>query len=269
MKCSGISTKQYGPWAIVTGASDGIGKAFATELAQKGFSLVLAARRIELLEQLGKDLSEKHGIEYKALGLDFSLPNATESLVAQTAGLDIGLLIASAGFGTSGTFIDSPITEELSMLDVNCRSVLSLTHHFGNIFRQQKRGGIVLLSSIVAFQGAPRAAHYAATKAFIQTLAEGLRAEMKPFGVDILSVAPGPVDSGFGSRANMNMGKGVAKPEVIARSALAALGKRTTVRPGFISKFLGYSISAAPRFIRVMIMDNVMGNMTKHQKNSP
>jgi short-subunit dehydrogenase len=266
MQYSGISTKKYGAWAIVTGASDGIGKAFAIELAAKGFSLVLAARRLELLEQLGKDLSTKYGIEYQALSLDFSLPTATESLVAQTAGLDIGLVVAAAGFGTSGRFIDVSVTEELSMLDVNCRAVISLTHHFGNIFRNQKRGGIILLSSLVAFQGAPRAANYAATKAFIQTFAEGLSLEMKPFGVDILSVAPGPVNSGFGSRANMKIGGGAAKPDVIARGALAALGKRTTVRPGFISKFLGYSISAAPRFIRVMIMTAIMGSMTKHQK---
>lgn len=266
MKCSEISTKKYGPWAIVTGASDGIGKAFALELASKGFSLILVARRLELLEQLGKELAAKHGTEYKALSIDFSLPIATESLVAQTAGLDVGLLVAAAGFGTSGRFIDIPITQELSMVDVNCRAVISLTHHYANVFRKKKKGGIILFSSLVAFQGAPRAANYAATKAFIQTFAEGLRVEMKSFGIDVLSVAPGPVYSGFGARANMEIGARATKPDVIARVALTALGKRATVRPGFISKFLGYSLSAAPRFIRIRIMKNIMDRMTKYQK---
>ncbi len=148
---------------------------------------------------------------------------------------------------------------------MNCRAVVSLTHHYGNLFRNQKRGGIILFGSLVGFQGAPRAANYAATKAYIQTLAEGLRVEMKPFGVDVLSVAPGPVHTGFATRAKMNLGNGAEKPEVIAKGALAALGRRATVRPGFLAKFLGYSLSTAPRFIRVMIMTAIMGGMTKQQ----
>jgi short-subunit dehydrogenase len=261
----GNKKQKYGEWAIVTGASDGIGKACAIELAKSGYKVVLAARRKELLEQLSAELSTKYGVQCLVVAGDLSLQSDIEKLTQQTSALNVGLLIAAAGFGTSGRFIDVPIAEELSMLDVNCRAVVSLTHHYGNLFRNHKRGGIILFGSLVGFQGAPRAANYAATKAYIQTLAEGLRVEMKPFGVDVLSVAPGPVNTGFATRAKMNLGSGAEKPEVIAKGALTALGNRATVRPGFIAKFLGYSLSTAPRFIRVMIMTAIMGGMTKQQ----
>jgi short-subunit dehydrogenase len=261
----GNKKQKYGEWAIVTGASDGIGKACATQLAKSGYKVVLAARRKELLEQLSAELSTKYGVQCLVVAGDLSREGDIANLIQQTNALNVGLLVAAAGFGTSGRFIDAPIAEELSMLDVNCRAVVSLTHHYGNLFRNQKRGGIILFGSLVGFQGAPRAANYAATKAYIQTLAEGLRVEMKPFGVDVLSVAPGPVHTGFATRAKMNLGNGAEKPEVIAKGALAALGNRATVRPGFIAKFLGYSLSTAPRFIRVMIMTAIMGGMTKQQ----
>lgn len=257
------SIKKYGQWAIITGASDGIGKAFAVELAARGFSLVLVARRHELLEQLGKELSGKHGIECKAISLDLSLPTATESLAAQTATLDVGLLVAAAGFGTSGPFVNVPLVDELSMIDVNCRVVVEQTHVFANRFKTRGRGGIILFSSLVGFQGVPRAANYAATKAFIQTLVEGLRYELRPEGIDILSVAPGPINSGFGARANMKMGNG-GTPEIVAKESLKALGNKTTVRPGFLSKFLEFSLTL-PRPMRTWIMARVMAGMTKHQ----
>src|SRR5205823_9088379 len=103
-----------------------------------------------------------------------------------TSDLDVGLLVAAAGFGTSGAFIDSPLEEELGMFDVNCRAVTTLAHHFGNRFAKARRGGMVLMSSLLAFQGVPGFANYAATKAYVQSLAEGLRLELSPLGVDVV-----------------------------------------------------------------------------------
>lgn len=257
--------KKYGGWAVVTGASDGIGKAFATSLAAAGFSLVLVARRAELLDRLGRELGAKYGVEFKVVAADLARPMDVDAVLDATGDLDVGLFVASAGFGTSGRFVESAITEELTMVDVNCRAVLAMTHEFASRFRKKGRGGIVLLSSLVAFQGVARAAAYAATKAFVQTFAEGLRIEMKPFGVDVLSVAPGPVGTGFGKRADMNLGDGAEKPETVAAASLAALGRRTTVRPGFLAKFLELSLKPLPRFGRVRMMSFVMGGMTKHQ----
>lgn len=257
--------EKFGQWAVVTGASDGIGKAFAEKLAELGFSLVLVARRRDRLEQLNLELAKKFGNECKVVSADLASPTGVDLVIEQTQNLDVGLLVGAAGYGTSGAFVDANLQDELAMIDVNCRAVVQLAHHFANRFKIRGRGGLVLMSSIVAFQGVPRATNYAATKAFIQSFAEGLRVELRPHNVDVLAVAPGPIRSGFEQRANMKMNK-AQTPDVVAKGALAALGKRTTTRPGWLSKFLGYSLSTAPRWGRVKMMAAIMGGMTKHQK---
>ncbi len=187
------------------------------------------------------------------------------ALVDAIKDLDIGLFAAVAGYGTSGEFIRNSISEEVNMIDVNCRAVIEQVHYFAKMFAQKKRGGIILMGSLVGFQGVPNSANYAATKAFIQTFAEGLHFELKPYGVDVLAVAPGPVDSGFAKRADMRMGQ-AASPMEIGSGAVAALGKRITVRPGFLSKFLGWSLATLPRVWRVIAMKSIMGKFTAHKK---
>jgi uncharacterized protein len=254
--------QRYGPWAVVTGASDGIGRAFAQCLAEGGFGVVLVARREDVLQDLAKQLKQTHGAEAIVVAADLREPSGVDAIVAQTAHLEVALFVAAAGFGTSGRFIDAALEAELEMIDVNCRAVAALSHHFGARFAQQRRGGMVLFSSIVAFQGVPRATNYAATKAYVQSLAEGLRVELAPFGVDVLSSAPGPVRSGFAKRANMVLGA-TAEPAVVARVSLAALGRVGTTRPGFLSKVLGWSLALLPRWARVRLMATIMAGMTR------
>lgn len=184
-----------------------------------------------------------------------------------TNSFDVGLLVANAGFGTTGSFIDIPLKSELDMLDLNCRAVLTMSHHYGQRFAARGRGGIILLSSIVAFQGVAKTANYAATKAYVQTLSEGIRAELAPHGVDVLASAPAPVSTGFAARANMQMGFAL-KPAEVATETLRALGRRGTVRPGWLSKLLIYGLSMLPRIGRTLIMSTVMADMTKHQVKS-
>lgn len=172
-----------------------------------GINLVLTARSTTVLQQLATEVAARHRVETRVVTVDFELPTAIEELLEATANLEIGLLIAAAGFGTSGLFLNSSPERELAMLDVNCRAVLLLAHHFGRRFAKQKRGGIVLMGSIVGFQGVPNAAHYAATKAYIQTLAEALHVELAPLGVDVLASAPGPVHTGFAARAGNANGR--------------------------------------------------------------
>jgi uncharacterized protein len=254
---------RYGPWAVVTGASDGIGRAVARELAAAGVHLVLAARRKDVLDALGAELSARHGVETRCVGVDLSERAGVEALLAGTLDLDVGLLVAAAGFGTSGAFLESSVETELVMIDVNCRAVAALSHAFGRRFVARGRGGLVVLSSLVAFQGVPRAANYAATKAYVQSLAEGLRIELAPQGVDVVASAPGPVHSGFGARASMRMSL-AQSPEEVARGTLAALGRWGTVRPGFLARFLELSLALLPRWGRVRMMGVVMRGMTNH-----
>jgi hypothetical protein len=258
---------RYGSWAVVTGASSGIGRAIAVKLAEAGLNLVLVARQRAVLEQMAMELTSRHGIQVQVMALDLALESSVKTLEVDTRELDVGLLIMAAGFGTSGSFLNAQLSQEIDMLNVNCRAILASSWYFGRRFAQRGRGGLVLISSIVGFQGTPFAAHYAATKAYVQTLGEALSVELAPLGVDVLTAAPGPTDSGFAARADMKLGVAL-KPEDIAQPILAALGRRSTVLPGFLSKLLTYSLMPLPRSARVRIMGNVMAGMTKHQQQA-
>jgi short-subunit dehydrogenase len=252
--------EKYKNWALVTGASDGIGKDFAHELAKEGFSLYLVARRENKLHELQSELKSKYGIEVKINALDLSDTKSIQRLQEETESIDFGMLVLAAGFGTGGEFEKIPLPEELNMIDLNCRSVVALTHHFIRKSLGKRKLGVVLFGSLVGFQGVPWSTTYAASKAFIQSFAEGLYGEYKGRGIDILSVAPGPVNSGFAGRAGMIMGMSQS-PTGIARSSLSALGKSSTVRPGFLSKFLGFSLATAPRGVRSFILKQIMASM--------
>jgi hypothetical protein len=256
--------QSYGPWAIVTGASCGIGEAFARAMAARGASLVLVARREDRLKAIARELEGRHRIGTMVIAADLADAAGPELLLARTAPLDAGLLVQAAGFGTSGNYLSIPADDELAMIDLNCRAVQLLARGFGERLADRGRGGIILMSSIVAFQGAPRSATYAATKAFVQSLAEGIAPDLAARGVDVLASAPGPVRSGFAERANMIMG-GADSPEIVASQTLAALGRRNRIAPGALGKVLGGSLSMLPRRARSAIMGRIMAGMTKHQ----
>jgi len=236
----------------------------ASMLAEAGLDLVLVARRREALEGLAAGLGARHGIEARVVAADLATEAGIRAVELAARDLDVGLLVAAAGFGTSGAFLGSSLDAELEMLDVNCRAPLWMSLHFGRRFAARGRGGIVLMSSLVGFQGTPNAAHYAATKAYVQTLAEALHAELGPLGVDVLASAPGPTNSGFASRAGMQMGTAL-EPAEVAGGTLKALGRKATVLPGPLTKLLTYSLAPLPRRARVRIMGRVMGGMTKHR----
>jgi short-subunit dehydrogenase len=253
---------RFGPAALVTGASDGIGRAFAELLASEGFDLVLVARRSQALHVLAADLSERHGVTVEDLALDLAQPDAASHIASATEGFDIGLLVAAAGFGSCGEFLSQPRDDEIGMVDVNCRVVADLCHRFGGRFAHRGSGGIVLFGSLVGWQGVPGSATYAATKAFIQSFAEGLHAELKPRGVDVLCCAPGPVRSGFAARAGMTMDM-ADQPGDVAREALSALGRRVTIVPGRTGRLLTWSLSPLPRSARTAILKRIMAGMAK------
>lgn len=252
---------RFGKWAVVTGASSGIGREFAKELARRGLDLVLVARNRGPLESLARECG-RLGSRCRIVDCDLAMPEGQERVISETADLEAGLLVAAAGFGTSGPFIANRPETELEMLAVNCGAVLRLVAAFAPRFAAAGRGGIVLMSSIVAFQGVPGAAHYAATKAWVQALAEGLRGELAAQGVAVLAVAPGPVASGFGARARMNL-DGAMPAQRVPGPALDALSRGGTVRPGVLSKLLGLSLATLPRAARVRVMAHVMAGLTR------
>jgi hypothetical protein len=205
---------------VVTGATSGIGRAIAGELARAGLDLVLVARDAAVLAAVRDELGDPS--EVTTVAADLSTADGVAAVLTATAGLDVGLLVSAAGFGTTGALVDGDPATELAMLDVNCRATYLLGREFGARLARRGRGGIVLFGSIVGYQGAPGAAHYAATKAYVQTLGEGLRSELAP-AVDVLVSSPGPVHTGFAARAGMTMAQGAAAPR---------RGRRDAGRPG-------------------------------------
>jgi uncharacterized protein len=256
---------RFGPTALITGASDGIGRAFAEALAAQGFDLVLVARRDTVLQELALDLGTRHAIAVQVIAVDLSSPQAVEEVLARTEGQPVGLLVAAAGFGSIGPFLTLDVHAEANMVDVNCRSVVALTHGIATRMARAHRGGIVLFGSLVGFQGVPGSVTYAATKGFVQGFAEGLAVELRPKGISVLAVAPGPVGTGFAARAGMQMGK-AETPETVARVALAALPGGGTVRPGFLAKLLGWSLALLPRWGRVQVLGQIMKGMMPKAK---
>ncbi|MCU0385403.1 MAG: SDR family NAD(P)-dependent oxidoreductase [Flavihumibacter sp.] len=258
--------QDYGPWALVTGASSGIGYQLALQLSDIGFNLVIHGRNRSALEVLANKI-HKNGNEVLVISGDFSNEQDNVKLLESTANLPIGLLVASAGYATSGLFADSKLDEEIDMLQVNVQAVLTQVYNFIQRFKIRNQSGIILISSIVGFQGVPYAAHYAATKAYIQTLGEGLSRELKKEGIDILVAAPGPVHTGFAGRAQMKM-KQALQPADVARACLKNLGKKSTLKPGWLSKLLYYSLAMLPRSGKIRIMEKVMKDMVQRTSDS-
>lgn len=231
--------EKYGPWALITGASSGIGAEFAHQLVQHGLNLVLAARRKERLDAIAKELEQNHNIQVQTIQVDLSKPDFMSSIHPVTDTLEIGLLVNNAGISVDGKFLENKLEDELRMLEINCRAPLILAHEFGKKMADRNRGGIIFLASMVAFQGTPFWTNYAATKAHSLLLAEGLGYELKKEGVDVLALCPGFTKTEFYGDLDFSgvpVKPGDVKP--VVSSALKSLGHRPAVIPGRMNRFL-------------------------------
>lgn len=251
---------KYGPWSLITGASDGIGRAIAVRAAADGLNVVLAARSAGRLEELAAELRSAHGVQARVVTVDLSQSAGAAILLDSVDDLDIGLAVLAAGFGTTGPLAAASTPDELEMIAVNVTAVAQLAQAFAQRMTRRGGGGLVLFGSVLGWQGVPGQANYSATKAYVQSLAEGLHHELKPQGVDVLCVAPGPVHTGFAARAGMNM-KSAATPDTVAKATWAALGKRVTVVPGLQAKVMTGGLKTLPRYLRAVILSRVMASM--------
>lgn len=260
--------RRYGPAALVTGASNGIGRAIASTLASYGLDLVLVARNETALGELADDLAARHGIAVTVIAADLSAPGAACAVLGHPAVDRVGLLVAAAGFGSAGRFDTLPLADELAMVDVNCRAVVALAHGMAPRLVARGQGGMIIFASLVGWQGAPFAATYAATKAFVQSFGEALHRELRPAGVDVLVAAPGPVATGFGNRAGMALTM-TDTADIVAADILRALGKRGQVTPGRVGRLLTMALWPLPRTLRVGIMGRIMKGMVQGKAGIP
>jgi uncharacterized protein len=239
-----------GKWALVTGASSGIGVTLARELARHGAKLILTARRKDRLETFAAELQEQ-GTEVRIVTADLNDPAAPQEIYDATegAGLTIDILINNAGLGQHGAFADSPVEQELSQVRVNCEAVVRLTRLFVPHMVERRRGWIMILSSTASFQPVPYLSTYAATKAFDRFFALGLAAEVARFNVKVTALCPGPTESEFFlvARSQNFMPGSKQSAEEVAELGIAALarGKRTIV-PYFGGRFTALMVRFLP-----------------------
>jgi uncharacterized protein len=224
--------KRYGSWAVVAGASEGLGEALARGCADRGLNVVLIARRLELAERLADDIAATSGVHTRALRADLAVRADLERILAELADVDVGLLIYNAAFSVVGPFWNFDVDTHLKEIDVNVRGPLVLVHGFGERFRARRRGGIVLLSSMGALQGMVRVANYSATKAYNLVLAEGLWAELREDGIDVLVSCAGATRTpNYVASEPDDANVPVQEPGQVARETLDALGRKPTVFP--------------------------------------
>jgi len=219
---------QYGPWALIAGASTGIGEAYARQLAQRGMHVVLLARGWEKLETLARELRDRYAVQVRPIAIDLGAEHLLDELLPQVDDPEIGLLIYNAGNSAVREFTQAPLEDLLAIFNVNCRGPLLLCHALGPDMVRRGRGGVILMSSMAGLQGSGLVADYAATKAFDIVLGEGLWEEWRHHGVHVVSVVAGAtLTPTVMSRINQEELKRspAMLPDDVAREALDALGK--------------------------------------------
>jgi short-subunit dehydrogenase len=236
--------ERYGRWALVVGGSDGLGAAFADGLAARGLDLVLVARRQDVLADRARRLRDAHGVLVRTVVLDAAGTDAPARIAQHTDDLDVGLLVCNAARAPTGAFLDLAVDELDRVLALNCRLATRLAHHFGARMAERGRGGIVLLSSMAGAQGSAWIAQYAATKAYLRVLAEGLWAELAPCGVDVIACCPGRVRTPTLARGNPYppswLAPPVMAPEPVVCQTLNELGRRPVVIPGRLNRLAAF-----------------------------
>jgi hypothetical protein len=230
-----LTGRWRGSWAVVTGASAGIGRAIAEQLAAEGTNLFLTARRLDRLNEIADWFRMQRGIEVETFAADLSQPDAPESIFAQTesSGIEPALLVNNAGFGLFGEFRSADRARLLAMVQVNCSAVVALTHLYLPRMLERRAGDILVVSSTAAFQSVPYHSVYAATKGFDLLFAEGLAEEVANSGIHVCALCPGNTESEFHERAGepTDVPLQRQKADEVARLGLEGLrnGKHTVI----------------------------------------
>ncbi|SCY77600.1 hypothetical protein SAMN02927916_3319 [Flavobacterium anhuiense] len=245
-------TKAY---ALITGASKGIGKSIAYELAKQGYPLLLVARSGEELKTLSDDLHAKYGTIAPIFPIDLSIKEASLKVVdwVKMNNYPVGILVNNAGYGVWGDFSHSPLSNQLGMMQLNMNAVVELSHLLMPILSKEKQAYILNICSTAAYQAVPTLAIYSATKAFILSFTRALRFELAKTSISVTCFSPGPVDTGFAARAGLSALNKMAEkfnmqPDKVAKMAVKAMfGKKSEVIPGFTNIISVYANRILPK----------------------
>ena len=258
-------------FTLITGASGGIGEAFARKLAAEKHDLVLVARSETKLHELCDELMLKHGIIAHYIALDLTEFEADTKLFEETTrhGFEIEWLINNAGFGSMGDFAELDLEHELQMVDLNISALVALTHRYLPPMRQRKSGVIINVSSTASFQPIPFMATYAATKAFVTSFSEALSEENRPFGITVTAVCPGPTETNFfaAAKAIPFSAKGMQTPEQVVEKTLKAVKSGKALTVSGIGNYIGSVFGTiAPDSLITRVIGSVLRPKVKEKK---
>jgi short-subunit dehydrogenase len=244
------NTAFNGKWALVTGASAGIGVALARELARQGAKLILTARRAERLKSLAAEFAAQ-GVETRIVVADLNDPAAPQQIYDATegAGLTVDILVNNAGLGQYGRFHTSKPDQEFSMVRVNCEAVVRLSRLFLPRMVERRRGWVLVVASVASFQPLPYMATYAATKAFDRLFALALAEEVAPYGINVTALCPGTTESEFFeiAYADVFRNRKLQSAEEVARLGIAALARgQRTIIPKWSGRFTAFIVRLVP-----------------------
>lgn len=257
---------KYGPWAVVTGASSGIGAEFAQQLAAAGLSLVLVARRTELLDAAAKSLMEEYPIQVKTIAADLISDSGVQSVIDGTASIDVGLLVNNAGMAAHGSFFKDSAEMHSRLITLNVTAVMTLAHAFGKRLGLRRRGGMIFTSSMAA-DGFPWFANYAASKAYVTMLALMLRLELRPRGVDVLCLVPGVVKSEMSDRTIIEGGVDFASigfhtmpvKDCVEEGLRSLYDGKAKVTPGLMNKIMQFIMGFLPQQAAFSLLNMSLG----------
>jgi len=243
-----------GKWALITGASSGLGLEFADLLAAQKVNLVLAARRLEPMEKLAADLRRKYRVDVLVEAIDLASPGAAGRLKSRldSKSVAIDILVNNAGYGLHGDLLETPIERSVDMIQLNITALTELTYLFGRDMAKRRTGHILLVASLMAFQAVPSYAAYAATKAYVLALGEALHDELRPHGVVVTTLCPGHTATGFdaaaGAATTALLRLLTMKPRPVAASGVRALMEgKAMVIAGLTNKMAAFSNRLTPR----------------------
>ena len=255
----------YGPWALITGASSGIGEAFAHAIAARGVNVILLARREEELYRVRADVVAKYDVKCEMLVVDLAVASFIDQVEAFLGDRELGLVVSNAGYNPIGSFEDIDREAVLRILDVNDRAPLLLAQSFLPGLAKRGRGGFLIVGSIEGFNGTPWSAVYSASKAFVQSLGEALWGEYRKRGVDVLVLSPGATDTPI-LRAREVEVPGVMTPAAVAEYGLKHLGNGPCAIPGLSNRLILAVLKFMPRKLVSMAMGKALRTVVERSK---
>lgn len=244
-----LDKARFGPWAVVTGASSGIGNEFARQIAASGINVVLVARREDLLRQAGREFSDVYGVEHRVVVADLSEEGFLSGLASATEDLDIGLIVSNAGTANPGEFLKLDRSELVRLLKLNALAHMEIAHHFGAGLVRRHRGGIILCGAMGALQGVPFMANESGAKSYVQSFGEVLHAELSPLGVSVSVLVVGPTQTAIIEKIGFDPATMPIKPMPVEQcvfEGLEALKRnRATHLPGRLNRIMNALIPAS------------------------